>query len=46
MEIIEHGYQLDCAIDYEDYLEAYEDYADECREKSIGLKNAQAKKNH
>lgn len=36
----------DCTIDYEDYLEAYEDYADECREKSIELKNAQAKKNH
>jgi len=35
----------DCTIDYEDYLEAYADYADESREKSEQLKIEQAKKN-
>jgi len=34
----------DCTIEYEDYLEAYADYADESREKSEQLKIEQEKK--
>jgi thymidylate synthase len=36
----------DCTIDYEDYLEAYADFAEECRENSLLLKNKQEQKNH
>ena len=38
--------ERDCTIDYEDYLEAYADFADECRENSLLLKNKQEQKNH
>ncbi|AFA48377.1 thymidylate synthase [Acetobacterium woodii] len=36
--------ERDCIIDYEDYLEAYADYADDCREKSKQLQIKQESK--